>query len=156
MKSPTLSGLKKELQTLAPSQVLDLCVRLAKYKKENKELLSYLLFDTQDEPAYIKDVKELIDEQFAALNKSSLYLAKKTVRKALRTTNKHIKYSGSKQTQVELLIYFCKKLKKSRVPLHTSTALGNLYAGQVLKIQKVLATLHEDLQYDYLEELKGL
>jgi membrane-anchored protein YejM (alkaline phosphatase superfamily) len=155
MKASTLNELKKELQTLPPAQVLELCLHLAKYKKENKELLSYLLFEAHDEQAYIKDVKEMIEGQFEGMNKSNLYLAKKTIRKVLRTTNKYIKYSSSKQIEVELLIYFCKTLKNTGVPLQTNTALGNLYQRQVLKINKALATLHEDLQHDYLEELRS-
>jgi membrane-anchored protein YejM (alkaline phosphatase superfamily) len=156
IKAASLSELKKELQTLPPAKVLELCMHLAKYKKENKEFLSYLLFEAYNEQAYIKDVKDQIDELFDGMNKSSLYLAKKTIRKILRATNKYAKYSGSKQTEAELLLFFCKTLKKSGVPIHTSTALSNLYQGQIQKINKALATLHEDLQHDYAEELKTL
>jgi hypothetical protein len=155
MKASTLNELKKELQTLPPTQVIDLCIQLAKYKKENKELLSYLLFDSYNQEAYVKEVKELIAEQFATINRNSLFLAKKTIRKVLRTTVKYIKYSGSRQVEVELLICFCKTLKNSGVPLYSNTALGNLYERQLLKIRKSLETLHEDLRHDYLEELKG-
>ena len=154
MKASTLTELKKELQTLPPAQVLDLCIHLAKYKKENKELLSYLLFESNDDEAYIKDIKTLIEEQFEGINHSNLYLAKKTIRKVLRNTNKYIKYSGSKKIEVESLIFFCKILKNSGVPLYSGTALGNLYQRQLLKIGKALTSLHEDLQHDYLEELR--
>jgi len=154
MKAATLKEIKTELSTLHPVKVLNLCMHLAKYKKENKELLTYLLFEAYDEQSYIKEVKDQIDEQFEGVNKSSLYLAKKTLRKILRATNRFIKYSGSKQTEVELLIYFCKKIKKSGMPLRANTALGNLYQRQIKRINKALATLHEDLQYDYSEEMK--
>ena len=156
MKAATLKELKTELNTLHPAQVLNLCMHLAKYKKENKELLTYLLFEAYNERPYIKEVKDQIDEQFEDVNKSSLYLAKKTLRKILRTTNRFIKYSDSKQTEVELLIYFCKKIRKSGMPLRANTALGNLYQRQIKRINKALATLHEDLQYDYSEEMKPL
>jgi hypothetical protein len=152
----SLSELKKELQTLPPAKVLELCMHLAKYKKENKELLNYLLFESYDVEAYIKDNKIQIEEQFETVNKSSLYLAKKTIRKILRNTNKYIKYSGSKQVEVELLVFFCKTLKNSGIAMHSSTALMNIYERQLLKINKALATLHEDLQHDYLEELRGI
>lgn len=156
MKAATLKELKTELTTLFPVQVLELCMRMAKYKKENKELLTYLLFEVKDEQSYINEVKKLIDEQFEGMNKSNIYLSKKTIRKALRTTNKFIKYSGSKQTEVELLIFFCKKIRSSGIPLHANTAMGNLYVRQVRKMIKALATLHEDLQYDYSGEVKSL
>jgi hypothetical protein len=156
MKTASLKELKLELSTLQPQQVVELCVKLAKYKKENKELLTYLLFESYDEQLYIKEVKVQVDELFGDVNKSNIYLAKKTIRKILRTVNKYIKYSGSKQTELELLIYFCKKLRKAGVPLYANTALGNIYVRQIQKIKKTLATLHEDLQYDYLEEIKPL
>lgn len=156
MKTASLKELKSELNTLQPNLVVDLCIKLVKYKKENKELLTYLLFDSYDEQLYIKEVKNQVDELFGDVNKSNLYLAKKTLRKILRTVNKYIKYSGSKQTELDLLIYFCTKLRKAGVPLHANTALGNIYVRQIQKIKKTLATLHEDLQYDYLEEIKPL
>ena len=156
MKAASLKELKTELETLMPAQVLDLCMHLAKYKKENKELLTYLMFEAQDEKTFIKDVKAEIDEMFLDVNRTIVYQAKKTVRKILRTTKKYIKYSGSKQTEVELLIYFCKKLKSSKIPLTPNTALGNLQFAQVQKIVKSLSTLHEDLQHDYTEEMRDL
>jgi hypothetical protein len=156
MKAATLSELKAELHTIPPSRLMELCLHLAKYKKENKELLSYLLFEAVDEQGFIKSVKDEIDDQLLNLNKSSLYLAKKTLRKILRTTNKHIRYSGLKRTEVDLLIYFCRKLKNSGVHINKSVVLTNLYLRQIQKIKKALATLHEDLQYDYEEELKSL
>ena len=156
MKTATLKELKAELNLLIPSELIDLCIHLSKYKKENKELLSYLLFESSDELGYIESVKNHLDEQFEDVNKNNLYLTKKMLRKILRTTNKYIKYSDSKKTEVELLIHFCKKTKSLGIRLPENTALGNLYLRQIHKIKKVLATLHEDLQYDYAEEIKAL
>jgi len=156
MKAASLSEVKNELKTLSHIQLLDICLHLAKYKKDNKELLSYLLFEADDEASYVKSVKELITEQFNDINKSNTYFAKKTIRKILRTTAKYIKYSGSKQTEVELLLFFCKKLQMSGISMQSSVALFNLYQRQIQKIEKALATMHEDLQYDYREELEPL
>ncbi|MEP7143603.1 MAG: hypothetical protein ABI707_12065 [Ferruginibacter sp.] len=156
MKTATVNEIKKELNDTSPAKLLDLCIRLAKFKKENKELLTYLLFEAHDETAYIESVKTEIDAQFTNINQSNLYFAKKSLRKILRTTGKYIRYSGSKQAEVELLLYFCKTLINSSVPIHKSTMLTNLYQFQLKKIAKVIATLHEDLQYDYLKELKKL
>jgi hypothetical protein len=156
MKTASLNELRNELKTLPFKQLLDICEHLAKYKKDNKELLTYLLFEANDEAAYIKNIKNLISEQFESINKSNIYFAKKTIRKVLRTTSKYIKYSGSRQTEAELLIFFCKKLKSQNIPMHTNISLSNLYQRQIQKIKKALATMHEDLQYDYGEELKAL
>jgi membrane-anchored protein YejM (alkaline phosphatase superfamily) len=156
MKASSISTLKNELATLPNSDVIDLCMKLVKYKKENKELLSYLLFDANNELEYIRNIKEEMDIQFAEINLSHLYFAKKSIRKILKTTNKFIRYSGHKQTEVELLIHFCSKFKKSRIPIKSSNSLSNLYLNQVRKIHSAIGALHEDLQHDYLEEMVEL
>ncbi len=156
MKAASLKEIKTELKILHPARLLEVCLQLAKFRKENKELLTYLLFDAEDENAYIKEVKLLIDDQFSEVKKSNSYLAKKSIRKILASANKYIKYSGSRQTEVEILIHFCIKLRKSGISFPVNTSLGNLYLRQIQKIQKALATLHEDLQFDYSEELKLL
>jgi hypothetical protein len=156
METASLSEIKKELNTLTPKQLLEICIRLAKYKKENKELLHYLLFESANRQIFIDSVKAEIDDQFKNLNRSSFYLAKKTVRKVLKTTNKYIKFSGDKETEIELRIYFCIKLRKSGLRLSSSRVLLNLYQNQVKRIRSVLAMLHEDLQYDYQQILDEL
>ena len=156
MKAASLKLIKTELDLLHPERVKALCLLLAKFRKENKELLSYLLYESDDEQTYIKDVKSEMDDLFAELNKNNLYLAKKSIRKILRTANKYIKYSGSKQTEVEILIHFCNKLRNTGISLSQNTVLGNIYFRQMIKINKALSTLHEDLQYDYAEEIKNL
>ena len=154
MRSESISTLKKEIESLPPELLVQYCIRMAKYKTENKDLLNYLIFQAYDQQTFINEVKAEIDLQFKALNGSNLYLAKKTVRKVLKTTHKYIKFSGNKQTELDLLIHFCKKLKASGLPLYHGKVLGNLYMRQVERIVKVLNTLHEDLQLDYAADLK--
>jgi len=156
MKAASISDIKQELTNLQPAKLLELCLRLAKYKKDNKELLYYLLFEANDEQTYISNVKTEMEEAFAEINQSNLYFAKKSLRKILRNTAKHIRYTASKQAEVELLLHFCQTLKHSGIPLKNSTVLNNLYQFQLKKVAKVIATLHEDLQYDYLKELNQL
>jgi len=156
MKAASINDVKKELAFLDLKAVQDLCMRLAKYKKENKELLTYLLFEANDETGYVNGVKGEIDEYVDALPKSNVYLIKKSLRKILRITNKQIKYSGVKQTEVELRIYFCFKMKESGINLLPSQVLTNLYQQQLKKIESALAKLPEDLQYDYQGELEQL
>jgi len=156
MKAASISDIKQELSNLPPAKLLELCLRLAKYKKDNKELLNYLLFEAHDEQAYIINIKNEVEEDFAAINKSNVYFAKKSLRKILRTLAKHIRYTASKQAEVELLLHFCSTLKNSAIPLQRNTVLNNLYQYQIKKVAKVIATLHEDLQYDYLKDLDKL
>jgi len=156
MKSATIHEIKQELSTVKPAQLVELCLRLARFKKENKELLTYLLFEAHDELSYISGIKKEIDGQFAEINVSHLYFAKKSLRKIVRIINKYCRYSGSKTTEVELRIYFCAQLKDSGIPVKRNAVINNLYQSQLKKINTVLVTLHEDLQYDYRRELDVL
>lgn len=156
MKTASLSELKKELGNIEPKELKELCLHLAKYKKENKELITYLLFEAHDTSAYIENTKQLIDSLYEEINKTNLYFARKSLRKILRITNKYIKYTGLKQVEVELLIYYCKKFRKSGIEFQKSTALVNLYVRQIEKINKALSALHEDLQFDYTEDIRSI
>lgn len=156
MKAASLHEIKAELQTQSPSRIAELCMRLAKYKKDNKELLTYLLFEADDEQAFIAGVKADVEQGFSEINDSNIYFAKKSIRKVLRFVNRFIRYSGSKQTEAELLIHFCRTLKESGIPFEKSTAMVNLYQAQIKKINKALSTLHEDIQYDYRKEVELL
>jgi hypothetical protein len=155
MKTVSLSELKRGLQNVPLNDLPDLCIRLAKYKKENKELLTYLLFEADDEPEFIRTIKLEIDLQFSELSWSSPYLTKKSLRKILNYTNQRIRYSGQKRTEVELLIYYCKKFKKES-PYRNNLVIKNMYLRQIERIKKTLLTLHEDLQFDYGEEVRQL
>ena len=156
MKAASIKEIKAELENLPANDLLPLTLRLAKFKKENKELLTYLLFEAGDEKGYIQSIKAAVDEQFEDINHSSLYFVKKSLRKILRLINRYTKYSDKTETGVELLIYFCQKIKSAGIPIQKSTALVNLYEGQLKKIRKELSSMHADLQYDYLKELEIL
>lgn len=156
MKAATIHELKLELANTPADQLVELCVRLAKFKKENKELLTYLLFDSIDDQAYLAEIKKDMLEQFAAINQSSLYYAKKSLRKILRLLNKYIRYTGSAEVEVELLLFFCNTLKGSGIPITQNTVISNMYRQQIKKIGKTLDTMHEDLQFEYRRELVQL
>ena len=154
MKAATSNELKQELQASSSKQLIELCLRLARFKKENKELLTYLLFEAHDEAAYIQSIKNDMDEQFVQLSQFNLYLTKKSLRKILRSTNKYIRYTGSKLAETELLIHYCKNIIAANIPFHKSTALTNLYKQQLKKINAAVILLHEDLQHDYWKEIE--
>ncbi|HKO79730.1 MAG TPA: hypothetical protein VJU78_05005 [Chitinophagaceae bacterium] len=156
MRAATIQEIKQELATIKPNRLAELCLRLARFKKENKELLTYLLFEAHNEQEYIKSVKQEIDDLFADMNQSHLYFAKKTLRKIIRVINKYCRYSNSKQTELELRLHFCTSLHASGISLHRNTVITNLFQSQLKKVYAVLDTLHEDLQYDYRKELEQL
>jgi HPt (histidine-containing phosphotransfer) domain-containing protein len=151
-----LQEIKKELKSLDVDRVQELCMKLAKYKKENKELLNYLLFEAEHEQTYISNVKEEVDQLFKSIpSTNSTYLVKKSIRKILRFANKQIKYSDSKQTEVEIRIFFCLKMKE-RIDIRYSVTLFNLYQQQLKKIESALTKLPEDLQTDYQRDLTNI
>jgi hypothetical protein len=156
MKAMKQNELKKELNDCSKDRLMELCLRLSRFKKENKELLTYLLVESENENNYVNSVKQEMDSQMESLNKSNLYLAKKTIRKILRTARKYIRYSDNKSTEMELMIHFCSLVKNADIPIHESVVLTNLLKRQLLKTEELLGTLHEDLQYDFKRQLEIL
>ena len=110
MKPASLLELKKELKYKSSDELEQLVLRLTKFKVENKELLTYLLFDKHDEAGFIESVKQDLDKLFEEINTSTFYYIKKSIRKILRTLKRYIRYSQNKETEVELLLYFCEKV----------------------------------------------
>ncbi|MBU3822791.1 hypothetical protein KO566_12025 [Flavobacteriaceae bacterium XHP0103] len=149
MKAVPLKDIKNELNHLPASNLVDVCLRLSRFKKENKELLTYLLFESSNEELYIDSIKKHIDSSFEEINKKSFFYIRKSIRKILSQTKKFIRYSQKKETEVELLLYFCKKLKDFKPSIKNSQQLQNMYNRQIALANKAIASLHEDLQYDY-------
>lgn len=153
MEAKTVKELKDELKHLDKLALIETVLRLSKFKKENKELLSYLLFDSERESAYIEEVKKEIDEGFKTMNTATGYLIKKTARKILRLTKKYIRYSGKKETEIELILHYCRKLIALEAATKKSLVLENIYTRELTRMKKLILGLHEDLQYDYEREV---
>ncbi|MFY9242148.1 MAG: hypothetical protein WAO74_03890 [Polaribacter sp.] len=156
MKAVTIKQLKDELSHKSGAELKELCLHLSRFKKENKELLTYLLFESHDEDSYILSIKNQMDEQFYEINTKSYFYIRKSVRKILSLTKKYIRYSKKKETETELLLYFCKKLMEMKPSIKRSQRLQNVFDAQVRMIKKAIDKLHEDLQYDYQLELDNL
>lgn len=157
MKAASLSQIKKELENLPESEHKALILKLARFKKDNKELLTYLLFEVQDENGYIQLVMEGVDSSLLEINTSHVYYIKKTCRKVLRNLKKQIRYSGRKETEATLLLHFCFKLKELfPMALNKSAQLQNMLDRQKALAHKAILSLHEDLQYDLLKEYNEL
>jgi len=155
MKPEKLSDLKKVLLVLNTTELTEICLRLAKYKKENKELLAYLLFDANEPMKYAEDVKSYLITEFKTMQKHYFY-STKSLRKIIRLINRYAKYTNSKQVETELSFWFCTNyliyadLRTSHKPLQ------GLLTRQFEKITKLLPKLHEDLQFDYQKEFEAL
>ena len=155
MQLEKITYIKKELGELSSKELVEICLRLAKYKKENKELLSYLLYDAENPLHYAEKVKQSLEGDFANLPKPH-NSGTKALRKILRTLNRHAKYTASKQVEIELLIWFCQNFLNYADTRSSYKPLSALLIRQFEKIAGLSKKLHEDLQFDYQQELKYL
>jgi len=150
-----LQDIKKEIQHLPQEQVAELCLRLGRYKKENKELLAYLLFEADDEHAFVEKVKAEVGFMLSQLPSHS-YLASKSVRKVLRLISKYTKFMASKPAEIELLLNFCNNYLQYINRNTSYKPLRMILVRQVQKINTSIKRLHEDLQFDYSQEYNTL
>lgn len=150
-----LQDIKKELQHLNSAQLTDLCLRLARHKKENKELLAYLLFVAHDEEAFIEHSRYEVSMMFYMLP-GQVYNATKVLRKILRVIAKLSRFSASKNVEIKLLMGFCTNYLEYIDRRVGYKPLRTLFIRQMDKINKLIGKLHEDLQADYREEFNLL
>lgn len=153
MKTATIKEIKTELGEITKLELVALCLELGKFKKENKELLTYLLFESGNEEQFILEIKDETKIQFQSINTNSYFYIKKSVRKILRRIKTYIRYSKNKETEVELLLFFCTQMKALVPSIKENIALHNIYKREILAIEKKILKLHEDLQFDYNIEL---
>lgn len=156
MKAATIIEIKKELKYRSQEQLIDYCLAMARFKLESKELLSYLVFESEDEQAYIQSVKNYITNEFGAITATNFFFIKKSVRKILRQVKRYVRYSKKKDTEAELLIHFCTELKEMRPSIKRNRVLTNMYDMQISLAEKAIDKLHEDLQYDYRLMIESL
>ncbi|MGB3591700.1 MAG: hypothetical protein WBA16_08455 [Nonlabens sp.] len=153
MKTASAKEVRDELKHRSPADLMKIILRLSRFKKENKELLTYLLFESDSEESYVENVKELTVENLKNINHKTGYHQKKSVRKVLRELKKYIRYSGNKETEVELLIHFCSIMRQEYPKLMRNRIIKDIVSRQAIMARVRISTLHEDLQHDYEQEL---
>lgn len=152
MEAASVAELKKALVKLDQGELLDACLRLVRFKKDNKELLTYLLFMSSDEQEFANYLCGQIDEHFSLTPNAH----KKTLRKIIRWMNKCIRFSGIKETEVQVRLHFCQALRASDTPYWRTKVTMNMYTGQLKKIRSAMAKFHEDVQAEYEQEVQEL
>lgn len=155
VESYGLQDIKKELQHLSSLQLADLCLRLARYKKENKELLAYLLFQADNQQSFIEQVKAESGFMFSQLPVNS-YNAAKSMRKILRLLGKYIKFMGSKEAEIDLFLNFCHNYIQYTDRKVSYKPMRLILIRQLLKLRTLISKLHEDLQADFANEYHDL
>jgi hypothetical protein len=157
MEIPSLAQLKKDLSYLSEKELIDLITDLAKFSRENKAFLYFKLNERDQPNLFVDAVKEELDEAFQMANTRHYHVAKKAAQGIRRKLNKSLKLSKNKADQAELILYFCEQMKKYDYQRHYHPVIDNLFKVQIGKAQKLIASLHEDLQSDFsyrIEELQ--
>ena len=149
MKAASSKQIRDELKNKNQKELLEYCLRLARFKKENKELLTYLLFDADNESEYVQDVKEHITRSFNEMNTSGYYYMRKGTRKILSTAKKYIRYSPVVETEIDLLVHFCEEMQQLKPSYKNNKVMKNTFESQLALIEKKVNGIHEDLQLDF-------
>ena len=149
MQAASIAELKKALVRLDQGEMLEACLRLARFKKDNKELLTYLLFMSGDEQGFANQLCEVIDEQFRETPNAH----KKTVRKVIRRMNTVLRFTKVKDTEVQVRLHFVRALRDSKTPYRDSRVMTNMYNGQIAKVRKTIEKFHEDIRREIEREI---
>lgn len=156
MKAASIAELKEELSAMPSKDLLEICLRMARYKKENKELLTYILLESHNEEGFVESVKKEIDEQFEGLPASHVYFLKKGLRRILRAVSRHCRHSGIKESELEILIHFCTRFNTAGFGAIKDKSIRNIYARQLDKLGGLVKKVHEDLQFDFSKRIDAL
>jgi hypothetical protein len=148
MKPCSLKDIKSDLKNASHEELLELTLRLVRFKKDNKELISYLLYESENDMLFIESYKAEMDEAFAQINRSSFFFIRKGIRKILSLAKKNIRYAQKKQIEIELLLHFCKLMVEFRPKINHNKVLTNTLETQVRMIRKAISSVDEDLQHD--------
>jgi hypothetical protein len=156
MQAASVETIKAELRQLPPKEVLDLLLRLARFKKENKELLTYLLFESADEAGYIEQIKAEIKEELEKIDGLPAYQYKKQFRKIQRKINKPIKYTSSKTAAVELYMHMVNIINEKKKTIFIRAFLEKNLVQYISKIEKLLPGISDDLAHDIRRQLEQI
>lgn len=157
MKSYSLNDIKKEITHLQQKDLIQLCVNVAKFKKENKDYISFILFESHNKRAYLEDVKNDIKSQIISFEGNYFkYDFKKKLRVLKSFLVRNNKYLNDKALSVEMYIFLCNELRQDGYPYMKHGEFDTFYGQQIKKISNFIATLHEDLRYDFGQQLEEL
>ncbi|MBT8287735.1 MAG: hypothetical protein KJO00_06930, partial [Bacteroidia bacterium] len=131
-------------------------LKMSRFKLETKELLTYLVFESENEQAYVESVKAFITHEIGSIEYKKYYYIKKSIRRILRQTKRYIRYSKIKESEAEILIHFCSEVLKIKPSISKNKMLTNMYRKQLEMAQKAILKLHDDLQFDFNSTIDDL
>ena len=157
-KNPTLAQLKKEIQTLPAEKIIALITKLGKFNALNKQLITYELFDAETPETYISDLKVEINDALNLIKLDSWYNQKKTFKKFMKTIGNYKKIMANNEMELQMHLAIATKIY--HILTHEKYDINFIIEAQLFKsialIKKLIDTLHQDLQYDYLKQYKKL
>jgi Zn-dependent oligopeptidase len=156
MYTAGVKEIRQELEAQSAKELINIIQRLARFRKENKELLTFLLFEAHDIDTHLAAVREELLTSMLDIHPDRIYLAKKTIRKTLRIANKHVKLIGSKSAEADIRLHVCRLLQQSSLPIDRNPVLLRIFQNQLRSARKAIASLHEDLQWELLREADRL
>lgn len=156
MQIPSLAEIKRELSYLNEKELKEYIIELSKFSRDNKAYLFFKLYGRDQPGLYVQMVQEDLEFEFQNARGEHSYYAKKSAQKIRRKMNKLLKLSKDKADQLEVLLFFCERMKEYGFLKHSNTVIENLYKSQLSKAEKILAGLHEDLQFDYQNRIEEL
>lgn len=155
MDTASIKQLKDTLSTLGREELTRLLLRIVKFKKENKELLTFLLFEADDLDAYVYEISLEIKDEFENYRLKTAYYKRKGCRRILRMLKKYIKYAADKEVEVRLLLAYVTMVAESKTFI-SDKVIQKIAFRQLLLAEKSIVKLHEDLQYEYKLEFEEL
>lgn len=155
MKTNGIAEIKKTIKNISQTELAEICLKLARLKKDNKEYIHFLLYESADPLAYAEDVKESLHDSLTNLNRHP-GLKVKELRKHLRFLSRHIRYTSSTEVEITLIIWFAEMMITYAGVRQSNKALYSLFIRQIEKVRKSFPKLHEDLQFDYTHPYNDL
>ncbi len=156
MNTPKLVEIKKALQYANREELIEMTIKLAQHKVENKELLHYLLFDAHNEEVFVDEVKQYLTKEFEVVNTKNYYWMRKSIRKLLKEMKKYIRFSKVKSTEIELHLHFLALMLQLKPSILKDKRLRGLYERNLAFVDKKISGVHEDLQFDYQQAREDL
>lgn len=156
MSIGNIKEIKDELIQLNQKELIQLVLDLGKASADNKAFI-YLKLKQKDDPEFFMQLaKDTLQQEFGKGNTSNPYYAKKSAQAVRRNLNKFLKWNKDKSTQAELILYFCRELLAYGYLRGRHPVVVNLLQAQFNKVEKLISGMHEDLRYDYEQELDEL
>ncbi|HPI54577.1 MAG TPA: hypothetical protein PLU10_07770 [Chitinophagaceae bacterium] len=154
MLQTPLINIRKEMSSLSHKEISELCIRLIRYKKENKELADYFLFEKHQEHSYLLSAKSEIQSLFGNIQTLQPYLVKKSIRKIIRLAERYSKYAANPIIFLELYLEIMQQMREHFPQWNQLEPLVKIAQSLEKKSMRLLPKLHEDLQFDYNARLE--